>query len=87
MKNQARLYFAEARWFHESCTPTMDEFMSVATASVGNTLLSVISLVGMGDNITKEAIEWLVNDPKILRASNIIFRFMDDIAGHKVFSN
>ncbi|KAK9921371.1 hypothetical protein M0R45_029882 [Rubus argutus] len=83
MKNQARLYFAEARWFHEACTPTMDEYVSVAAASVGNTMLSVISLVGMGDNITKEANEWMANDPKILRASNIIFRLMDDIAGHK----
>lgn len=82
-KNQARLYFAEARWFHDACTPTMDEYMSVAAACIGNTMLSVISLVGMGDDITKEAIEWLANDPKILRASNIIFRLMDDIAGHK----
>ena len=61
--------------------------MSVAATSVGNTMLSVMSSVGMGDNIRKEAIEWLANDPKILRASNIIFRFMDDIAGHKVFSS
>ncbi|PRQ44006.1 putative (-)-alpha-pinene synthase [Rosa chinensis] len=83
MKNQARLYFAEARWFHEGCTPRMDEYMRVAASCIGNTLLSVVSLVDMGDIITKETFEWLTNDPKILRASNIIFRLMDDIAGHK----
>ncbi|XP_004287071.1 PREDICTED: (-)-alpha-pinene synthase-like [Fragaria vesca subsp. vesca] len=83
LKNQARLYFAEARWFHEGCTPKMDEYMRVAASSVGNTMLSVVSLVGMGDIITKEEFEWLTNEPKILRASNTIFRLMDDIAGYK----
>ncbi|KAM5565437.1 (-)-alpha-pinene synthase [Rosa sericea] len=83
MKNQARLYFAEARWFHEGCTPRMDEYMRVAASSVGSTMLAVVSLVGMGDIITKEAFEWLTNNPKILTASNTIFRLMDDIAGHK----
>ncbi|BFG29371.1 hypothetical protein CerSpe_156450 [Prunus speciosa] len=61
----------------------MEEYMHVATASVGNNLLSTISLLGMGDVVTKEAFEWLFNNPKILRASNIIFRLMNDIASCK----
>ncbi|KAM5585660.1 (-)-alpha-pinene synthase [Rosa sericea] len=83
MKNQARLYFAEARWFHKGYTPRMDEYMRVAVSSVGYTMFSVISLVGMGDIVTKETFEWLTNDPKILRASSTILRLMDDIAGYK----
>ena len=84
IKNQARLYFAEAKWLHEAYTPGMDEYMRVASASVGNTLVWVISLVGMGDIVTKEAFEWVNKYPKILRASNVMFRLMDDIAGNKV---
>ncbi|KAM5559431.1 (-)-alpha-pinene synthase-like [Rosa sericea] len=83
LKAQSRLYFAEARWLHEDYIPSMDEYMGIAIPSVGNTLLSTISLVGMGDIVTKEAFKWLANDPKILRASNIIFRLMDDIVSSK----
>ena len=84
MKSQARLYFAEAKWLHENYIPSMDEYMDVSARSVGNTLLSTISLVGMGDIVTKDAFEWLANGPKILRASNIIFRLMDDLVSSKV---
>ncbi|CAL2266064.1 unnamed protein product [Prunus armeniaca] len=83
VKAQARNYFAEAQWLHKDYIPSMEEYMSVATACVGNTLLSVTSLVGMGDIVTKEAFEWLLNDPRILRASNIIFRLMDDLSGYE----
>ncbi|VVA40126.1 PREDICTED: (-)-germacrene D synthase [Prunus dulcis] len=79
-KATARAFFDEARWLHEGCIPSMEEYMHVATTSVGNTLLSTISLLGMGDVVTKEAFEWLFSNPKILRASNIIFRLMNDIA-------
>ncbi|VVA34601.1 PREDICTED: (-)-germacrene D synthase, partial [Prunus dulcis] len=83
VKAQARNYFAEAQWLHKDYIPSMEEYMSVATACVGNTLLSITSLVGMGDIVTKEAFEWLLNDPRILRASNIIFRLMDDLSGYE----
>ncbi|KAK9921372.1 hypothetical protein M0R45_029883 [Rubus argutus] len=83
MKNQARFYFAEAKWLYEAYTPSMDEYLRVAAGSIGNTLLLVISLVGMGDIVTKETFEWVDNYPKILRASNVLFRLMDDIAGNK----
>ncbi|CAL8151405.1 unnamed protein product [Prunus armeniaca] len=83
VKAQARNYFAEAQWLHKDYIPSMEEYMSVATACVGNTLLSITSLVGMGDIGTKEAFEWLLNDPRILRASNIIFRLMDDLSGYE----
>ncbi|XP_050114000.1 (-)-alpha-pinene synthase-like [Malus sylvestris] len=66
------------------CIPSMEEYMHVATASVGNSLLSTVCLVGMGDIVTDEVFQWLSNNPKILRASNTIFRLMDDIGGHKV---
>ncbi|KAL6269817.1 hypothetical protein ACE6H2_026728 [Prunus campanulata] len=82
-KASCRAYFAEARWLHEGCIPSMEEYMPVATTTVGNHLLATISLLGMGDVVTKEVFEWLFSNPKILRASNIMFRLMDDIAGSK----
>ncbi|KAL6283770.1 hypothetical protein ACE6H2_014699 [Prunus campanulata] len=79
MKDQARSYFNEARWLHEGRIPSMEEYMSVATVSISYTFLTTISLLGMGDIVTKESFEWLLNDPKIVRAANTIFRLMDDI--------
>ncbi|XP_050365371.1 (-)-alpha-pinene synthase-like [Argentina anserina] len=83
MKDQARSYFNEAQWLHEGRTPSMEEYMSVATVSISYTFLTTISLLGMGEIVTKEAFEWLAHDPKIVRASNIIFRLMDDIVSTK----
>ncbi|XP_020417018.1 (-)-alpha-pinene synthase-like isoform X2 [Prunus persica] len=79
MKDQARSYFDEVRWLHEGRIPSMEEYMSIATVSISYTFLTTISLLGMGDIVTKESFEWLLNDPKIVRAANTIFRLMDDI--------
>ena len=83
-KTNAKAYFDEAKWFHEGCIPSMEECVRVATASAGHTTLTTMSLLGMGDIVTKESFEWLLNDPKILRASNIIGRLMDDIVSSEV---
>ncbi|KAB2594843.1 (-)-alpha-pinene synthase-like [Pyrus ussuriensis x Pyrus communis] len=77
-------YHSLARLLRERCIPSMEEYMHVATASVGNSLLSTVCLVGMGGIVTDEVFQWLSNNPKILKASNTIFRLMDDIGGHKL---
>ncbi|KAK8474197.1 hypothetical protein V6N11_033072 [Hibiscus sabdariffa] len=46
-------------------------------------MLAITAFVGMGDVITPETFKWAANDPKIIKASTIICRFMDDIAEHK----
>ncbi|KAK9005287.1 hypothetical protein V6N11_042730 [Hibiscus sabdariffa] len=38
---------------------------------------------GMGEVAGIEAFEWLKNDPKIMKALNVIGRLMDDIVSHK----
>ncbi|KAF7850211.1 hypothetical protein BT93_L5741 [Corymbia citriodora subsp. variegata] len=83
MKKQARGYLQEAKWFHTGYTPTLEEYMPLALLTSGYEALSIIALVGMGDVVTKDAFEWLLGDCKILRASEIIGRLMDDIASHQ----
>ncbi|XP_039170541.1 (-)-germacrene D synthase-like [Eucalyptus grandis] len=60
----------------------MDEYMSIALVSSGYPLLAVTSFVGMPDIVTKDDLDWLFNDPKILKASTIICRLMNDLATH-----
>ncbi|CAL2266062.1 unnamed protein product [Prunus armeniaca] len=79
LKAVARAYFEEARWFNEGYTPTMEEYLPAAIVSTGYHMLSTVSLLGMGDIVTKETFEWLSNEAKIVRASTTLFRFMDDI--------
>ena len=84
MKKQARWYFQEAKWFYTGYKPTMEEYMSLALLTTAYEDLAITSLVGMGDVVTRDAFEWLLGDCKILRASQIICRLMDDISSHQV---
>ncbi|KAI8007828.1 (-)-germacrene D synthase [Camellia lanceoleosa] len=46
-------------------------------------MLSTTSYVGMGEVVSKEAFDWVSNDPLIAQTSSVICRIMDDMAGHK----
>ncbi|XP_009346480.1 (-)-alpha-pinene synthase-like [Pyrus x bretschneideri] len=83
LKGIARAYLEEAKWLNEGYTPTMEEYLPVAIVSTGYPMLSTVSLVGMGDIVTKETFEWLFNDAKIVRASTTLFRFIDDMVTTK----
>ncbi|KAL4619300.1 hypothetical protein ACB092_06G069100 [Castanea dentata] len=58
----------------------MEEKIVVTSAY---SMLATTSLVGMGDIVTKDSFEWLFSDPKMVRASAVVCRFMDDIVSHK----
>jgi (-)-germacrene D synthase len=84
MKKQVRAYHDEAKWFHKKYTPTMEEYMEVALVSSGYSMLATTCFVGMEDIVTKDSFEWIFNDPKIVKASLVVCRLMDDIVSHKV---
>ncbi|OMO66819.1 Lipase, GDSL [Corchorus capsularis] len=84
MKKIVEAYYTEAKWLHENYTPTLEEYMPVSLVSCGYYLLAIISFVGMQDSsITEETFVWSFDDPKIIRASAVICRFMSDITTHK----
>lgn len=58
--------------------------MSVALVSGAIKMLSVSSLVLMGDVATTESFDWMSKDPLLVRASSVICRLTDDIVGHEV---
>ena len=84
MKKLVEAYFEEAIWLKEKLIPTMEEYMSNALIPCGYPMLSTISFVGMGDIVTKEVLEWLFKEPKIVLATSIINRLMDDIVSSEV---
>uniref|UniRef100_A0A0D9VTZ1 Terpene synthase metal-binding domain-containing protein n=1 Tax=Leersia perrieri TaxID=77586 RepID=A0A0D9VTZ1_9ORYZ len=76
-------YLQEAEWFHHNYTPSFKEQISVSTMSAGAQALGVCILVGMGDIVTKEALEWAMGNCDAVRAGGEIARFMDDMAAFK----
>ena len=84
MKNQVQAYFLESKWFHQKYIPTMEEYMPLALVTSAYKMLATAALVGMGDIVTEDSFKWLFSDPKMVTASQIICRLMDDIVSHKV---
>ncbi|CAA0841569.1 Unknown protein [Striga hermonthica] len=82
VKRLVSAYTEEAKWLYGKHTPTVEEYMKVALVSSGYTMLSVTSFVGMGDLVTKQMCDWVVSEPRIVRASSIICRLMDDMVGY-----
>ncbi|MFQ6665647.1 hypothetical protein Gotur_032316 [Gossypium turneri] len=46
-------------------------------------MLTVTSFVGMEDFVTPEIFNWASNNPKIIDASSIAIRLMNDVTSHK----
>ncbi|KAJ9671616.1 hypothetical protein PVL29_025363 [Vitis rotundifolia] len=83
MKKQVQACFVEAKWLKQEYMPTIEEYMTNALVSCGYSLLTTTSFVGMGDIATKKAFGWVFSDPKMIRASNVICRLMNDIVNHE----
>ena len=77
-------YFKEAKWFSSNFIATMEEYMALGIANSGYYLLTATSFIGMGCIATEEVFKWLTNNPKIVNASSIIARLMDDIVSNEV---
>ncbi|XP_057540375.1 (-)-drimenol synthase-like [Amaranthus tricolor] len=76
-------YFEEAKWRFEKHVPTYENYINNGIFSGGYLLIVAASFVGMGDIANENAFKWLHKDSKAPRASCIIARLFDDIAGHK----
>ncbi|CAI8617516.1 unnamed protein product [Vicia faba] len=76
-------YFTEAKWFSSNFIPTMEEYMALGIANSGYYLLTATSFIGMGCIATEEVFKWLTNNPKIVNASSIICRIMNDIVSNE----
>ncbi|KAK8272363.1 hypothetical protein V6Z11_D11G325800 [Gossypium hirsutum] len=82
-KQLSEAYFVEAKWYNENYVPTMEEYMRNAVVTAGYIMLIVTSFVGMGDFVAPEIFNWASNNPKIIDASSIIARLVNDVTSHK----
>nr|XP_004298298.2 PREDICTED: (-)-germacrene D synthase-like [Fragaria vesca subsp. vesca] len=86
IKTLLRGYFQEAKWLKEKYTPTMDEFMPNGLVTSFFTM-AITAFVGMRGLVTKDSMDWMLNDPKILKSKSTVGRLLNDLAGHKFEQN
>ncbi|XP_061375423.1 probable terpene synthase 2 [Gastrolobium bilobum] len=84
VKRLAKVYFVEAKWLNNNYTPTMEEYMDKALLSCGYHCLTAAAFIGVGCIATEEAFKWLTNDPKIVTASEVICRLMNDVVSNEI---
>ncbi|KAK7262671.1 hypothetical protein RJT34_30246 [Clitoria ternatea] len=82
-KQVAHAYMTEARWLNKNYIPTTEEYLRISTISCGYTLLAATSYIGMGEIATENIFKWVTNEPKIVVASCVICRLMDDIVSNQ----
>jgi (-)-germacrene D synthase len=83
-QKQSTYYLQEAEWLHQNHKPCFEDHVNLSSMSSAMPLLCVCMMVGMGDAIPDEALEWAVGTPDAVVASAKIGRFMNDIAAYKV---
>ncbi|KAK9152042.1 hypothetical protein Syun_010351 [Stephania yunnanensis] len=81
--NLVRAYLVEAKWYSESQMPRLDDYISNGLVSSAYYSLIIASLVGMGNIISKEGFEWVMDAPKPLRSSSLIARLFNDVTSHQ----
>ncbi|XP_051152104.1 beta-caryophyllene synthase-like [Andrographis paniculata] len=83
MKKLVQAYFKEAERLFNGEIPTLEEYMKVGLPSSGYMMVAVTSLIGMGGLVSKEDFDWVSREPSIVRATSLIARLMDDMAGYE----
>ena len=83
-KLQSNNYLQEAKWFYEKHIPSLKEHTDVTLMSTGLPFLFSLALMAAGQVVTKEALEWALSVPNMVRASGEIGRLLNDISSYKV---
>ncbi|XP_062193130.1 beta-sesquiphellandrene synthase-like isoform X2 [Phragmites australis] len=84
LKMLVRGYSQEIKWRDEHYVPeTINEHLELSGVTVGVFQLVCSSLVGMGDIITKEILDWLLTYPGLLKCLSTFARLSNDIASIK----
>ncbi|PIN19321.1 5-epiaristolochene synthase [Handroanthus impetiginosus] len=82
MKELARGYNTEAKWFAEGHVPSFADYMANGCITSTYNVITTASYLGM-DSATKEAFGWVKKQHKLQVATAILGRIMNDTASYK----
>ncbi|XLU28530.1 hypothetical protein S245_064596, partial [Arachis hypogaea] len=83
LQKTIQAYMTEAKWLNNKYIPTIAEHLQISTLSSTYSFLVTSSYIGMEDIAIEDIFKWVTSKPKIVRASTIICRFMDDIVSNE----
>ncbi|KAM3393486.1 hypothetical protein ACQJBY_014288 [Aegilops geniculata] len=72
-------YQKESEWFHSSYIPSFEEHIKNSVISTSTPTIVIASLIGMEDEATKEAFEWVIRCTDAVKACAEVARFMNDM--------
>ncbi|KAG6495380.1 hypothetical protein ZIOFF_043183 [Zingiber officinale] len=76
-------YFEESKWGVDRYVPSLDEHLRVSLNSSACSFIICSMSLGMGEVATKEVFEWYSSFPKLVEASSVICRLLNDIRSHE----
>ncbi|XP_052109055.1 probable terpene synthase 2 isoform X3 [Arachis duranensis] len=83
LQKTTQAFMTEAKWLNKKYIPTIAEYIQISTLSSAYPFLVTSSYIGMGDMAIEDIFKWVTSKPKIVTASTIICRFMDDIVSNE----
>ncbi|KAH0460538.1 hypothetical protein IEQ34_011201 [Dendrobium chrysotoxum] len=73
-----KAYLIEARWYHNRCTPTLDEYLQNAWVTISG-ICELSAAYCLSDDLNVEALDSLNFYPPIVQHSCMIFRLYNDL--------
>ncbi|XP_074366670.1 sesquiterpene synthase Cop-like [Apium graveolens] len=83
LKEITKSYIFESKCLNKWIVPTMETCIPHTIISSTIPILTMSFVVGMGQVVTREALEWLSGNPLLIRAGSLYCRFTDDMAEYK----
>ncbi|GAB4827207.1 hypothetical protein Ancab_034096 [Ancistrocladus abbreviatus] len=83
MKDLTRSYYQEAKWLKARYIPTFKEYMRNAMITSDAQMIVTSSFIGMKDIVDEKAFEWVISGCKIIQATEVVGRLMNDIVTHE----
>ncbi|XP_031394034.1 beta-bisabolene synthase-like [Punica granatum] len=77
--DQCKAYLEEAKWCQKHFMPTLKEYLSSAVRSVGVFLTLQCCFLITTDNLTEDALNYIVKIPSIVRCSSLLIRLNNDL--------
>ncbi|OEL27048.1 (E)-beta-farnesene synthase [Dichanthelium oligosanthes] len=80
----AKCYHAEVKWRDERYVPAdVNEHLKLSMESIAGMQTLVLTFISLGDVTTREAIEWVLTYPKIVKGITVMARVLNDIMSHE----
>jgi hypothetical protein len=84
IQNHVSGYLQEAKWSHRNYKPSFKDQVNLTCLTIGAPTVCTSMMVGMGEQVMKQALEWTAGVPDVVVAAGKVVRLMNDIAAFEV---